>query len=185
MLPSVAPSELVHRYVSVSCRWSAKGSVFISNMRVVFIAKNQDSSSPIHAFDLPLLYIRNDKFNQPIFGCNHLAGECWPVSPTGGPGGSLPPFKWKLNFLSGGVGTLLPMYYRYMKAVREAEHDRKTAEMLANHGFVEQQVHQAFVDPNDPTTLYLTQPVGNDARLPDVPVYASNYGKDEAYAPLV
>ena len=77
------------------------------------------------------------------------------------------------------------MYYRYMKAVREAEHDRKTAEMLANHGFVEQQVHQAFVDPNDPTTLYLTQPVGNDARLPDVPVYASNYGKDEAYAPLV
>lgn len=154
-------------------------------MRMVFISKNQEDSNVLQAFDLPLLYIRNDKFNQPIFGCNHLAGECWPVSPTGGPGGTLPPYKWKLNFLTGGVGTLLPIYYRFLKEVRAAEHDRKRAEELANHGVVKEQVNHAFVDPNDPTTLYLTQPVGDDARLPHVPVYAANYGKDESYAPLV
>jgi hypothetical protein len=26
-------------------------------------------------FDLPLVYISKDKLNQPIFGCNNLAGE--------------------------------------------------------------------------------------------------------------
>ena len=26
------------------------------------------------AFELPLVYIKDDKFNQPIFGCNNLAG---------------------------------------------------------------------------------------------------------------
>lgn len=152
---------------------------------MVFIAKHEDHVGGLLAFDLPLLYIRNDQFNQPIFGCNNLAGECWPVSPDGGPGGSLPPYKWKLNFLTGGVGTLLPIYYRFMKAVREAEHDRKRAEELANHGVVKQTVNHAFVDPNDPTTLYLTQAVGEDARLPNVPVYAANYGSNESYAPLV
>ena len=29
----------------------------------------------LQAFDIPLAYITHDKFNQPIFGCNHLAGE--------------------------------------------------------------------------------------------------------------
>lgn len=154
-------------------------------MRMVFVAKRAASASGLQAFDLPLLYIRNDKFNQPIFGCNHLAGECWPVSPDGGPGGSLPPYTWRLNFLAGGVGTLLPMYFRFLKAVREAEHDRKRAEELANHGAVKETVNQAFVDPSDPTTIYLVQPVEDSARLPNVPVYAANYGKDEAYAPLV
>lgn len=152
---------------------------------MVFIAKGNDHGGDLQAFDLPLLYIRSENFHQPIFGCNNLAGECWPVSPSGGPGGSLPPYKWKLNFLTGGVGTLLPIFYRFIKAVREAEHDRKRAEELANHGVIQDAVNHAFVDPNDPTTLYLTQPVGNDARLSSVPVYAANYGSDEAYAPLV
>lgn len=72
-----------------------------------------------------------------------------------------------------------------MKAVRDAEHDRKRAEELANHGVMQETVNHAFVDPNDPTTLYLTQAVGEDARLPNVPVYAANYGSNESYAPLV
>jgi WW domain-binding protein 2 len=72
---------------------------------MVFVAKTPDSSG-LEAFDIPLLYIRNDSFNQPIFGCNHLAGECWPVAADGGPGGSLPPHKYKINFLEGGIGVL-------------------------------------------------------------------------------
>lgn len=31
----------------------------------------------LHAFDLPLVYIRGDKLNQPIFGCNNLSGVVW------------------------------------------------------------------------------------------------------------
>ena len=30
--------------------------------------------------DIPLVLIKNEKFNQPIFGCNNLTGECMSVS---------------------------------------------------------------------------------------------------------
>jgi hypothetical protein len=42
-----------------------------------------------------------------------------------------------------------------------------------------------FVDPNDPTTIYLSQPVDESQRLAYQPVYAANYGKDEKpYEPM-
>lgn len=151
---------------------------------MVFVAKSPDSSG-LEAFDIPLLYIRNDAFNQPIFGCNHLAGECWPVAADGGPGGSLPPHTYRINFLEGGIGTILPLYYRFLKLVRAAEHDRRAREELANHSIMSDQTSQAFVDPNDPTRIFLTQPVGPETRLPNAPVYAANYGQDEEYAPMV
>jgi WW domain-binding protein 2 len=169
----------------VLCRWKAKGDLFVTNMRLVFVATLRDEASGLEAFDIPLLYIRNDSFNQPVFGCNHLAGECWPVSEQGGPSGSLPPHKYRLYFLQGGIGTVLPLYYRFLKLVRAAEHDRKAAEELANQGVMNEQVSHAFVDPNDPTKLFLTQPVGIEQRLPTAPVYASNYGANEAYEPMV
>jgi hypothetical protein len=41
-----------------------------------------------------------------------------------------------------------------------------------------------FVDPNDPSTIYLSQPVDESQRLDYQPVYAANYGKDEKYEPM-
>jgi hypothetical protein len=35
------------------------------------------------AFDLPLGMMRGEKFEQPIFGCNHLKGEIAPLPPVG------------------------------------------------------------------------------------------------------
>ena len=52
----------------------------------------------LHAFELPLAYLRGDKFNQPIFGCNNLSGECWPAVAGGGPAGGMPPHKFALYF---------------------------------------------------------------------------------------
>ena len=66
----------------------------------------------LHAFELPLAYLRGDKFNQPIFGCNNLSGECWPAVEGGGPAGGMPPHKFALYFKEGGVGTFLPLYFR-------------------------------------------------------------------------
>lgn len=40
-------------------------------------------------------------------------------------------------------------------------------------------VSRAFVDPNDPSTVYLSQPVGEAQRLSQQPVYAANYGREE------
>lgn len=41
-----------------------------------------------------------------------------------------------------------------------------------------------FVDPNDPSTIYLSQPVDESQRLSYQPVYAANYGKEEKYEPM-
>lgn len=40
-----------------------------------------------------------------------------------------------------------------------------------------------FVDPSDPSKVYLTQPSQQDARV-EPPVYATNYGEDEKYEPI-
>jgi hypothetical protein len=36
------------------------------------------------AYDLPLSLIRTERFNQPIFGCNNIEGECLPLPGTDG-----------------------------------------------------------------------------------------------------
>lgn len=144
--------------------------------------------APVRALDLPLVYIRRDTFNQPIFGCNNLAGECWPVAADGGPNGSRPPLTYALYFREGGVGTFVPLYGNVVGLARTAERDRRRREAQGGEAAEDPAfgaMKQALVDPNDPTQLFLTQPVGEDARLPDRPVYAANYGADEKYEPLI
>jgi hypothetical protein len=41
-----------------------------------------------------------------------------------------------------------------------------------------------FVDPNDPSTIYLSQPAAESQRLQYQPAYAPNYGQDEKYEPM-
>lgn len=55
------------------CRWSATGALYLSNIRLVFVADKADPSG-LAGFDMPLVYICKEKLNQPIFGCNNLAG---------------------------------------------------------------------------------------------------------------
>jgi WW domain-binding protein 2 len=149
---------------------------------MVFVANKPDADG-LAAFDLPLVYCRNDKFNQPIFGCNNLSGECWPVCEGGGPNGSHPPLPYKLFFLEGGVGTFLPLYFSFITAAREADRNQRRAGASQAQTDFQAQMGQAFVDPNDPTQLYLTQPVTQ--RTEQKPVYAQNYGADEKYEPLI
>jgi hypothetical protein len=42
----------------------------------------------------------------------------------------------------------------------------------------------SFVDPNDPSTIYLSQPAAESQRLQYQPAYAPNYGQDEKYEPM-
>lgn len=44
--------------------------------------------------------------------------------------------------------------------------------------------HCRFVDPADPSTIFISQPVDDSQRLPSQPKYAQNYGQDEAYEPM-
>lgn len=122
---------------------------------------------------------------QPIFGCNNLSGECWPVCEGGGPTGRFPPLKYKLFFLEGGVGTFLPLYFTFITSAREAERNQRGAGSAGppKQPDLHAQMNQAFVDPNDPTQLFLSQPVPQ--RTEQAPAYARNYGQDEKYQPMI
>ena len=132
--------------------------------------------------DLPLTYIRGDRFNQPVFGCNNLSGECWPTREGGGPGGSFPPLRYYLYFKEGGVGTFLPLYFQFMEQARQTARAQQLSPAAAAE--INGGIATAFVDPSDPTTLFLTQPVEDEHRIQSRPVYAPEYGRDEAYEPM-
>lgn len=55
------------------CRWSVSGTLFLTNMRLVFISPKPHTSG-LQAFELPLAYLSQETFNQPILGCNNLTG---------------------------------------------------------------------------------------------------------------
>ncbi len=45
-------------------------------MRLVFVADKPDGASGLQAFELPLAYISEEDFKQPIFFANNLSGRC-------------------------------------------------------------------------------------------------------------
>lgn len=55
-------------------RWQAKGSLWLSDVRMVLVAAAAAGADGLTAFDIPLAYVNHDQFNQPVFGCNHLSG---------------------------------------------------------------------------------------------------------------
>ncbi|KAF5443670.1 hypothetical protein F2P56_036208 [Juglans regia] len=56
-----------------------KGTIYLSNIRMVFVANK--SVGNFTAFDMPLLYVHGEKFNQPIFSCNNISGHVEPIIP--------------------------------------------------------------------------------------------------------
>lgn len=161
---------------TASGTWSIRGILYLTSLRLVFVANLADASG-LKAFELPLSYLRRVKFNQPIFGANNLAGECWPAQPGGGPAGSLPPHKFALYFKEGGVGTFLPLYYSFSEAAQSRQQQQQGTHSSANPINM---VATAFVDPGDPSKLILTQPTP-EATAPAAPLFAANFGQDEAY----
>ena len=58
-----------------SSKWKSSGTLFLSDVRLVFVASGKADPSGLQAFDLPLAYVRGEAFNQPIFGANNISGE--------------------------------------------------------------------------------------------------------------
>lgn len=79
-------------------------------MRLVFVADKPDASSGLHAFELPLAYITNEDFKQPLFSANNLSGRCAMVGGEAGEAGEA--LSWVLYFKDGGVGTIVPFFFR-------------------------------------------------------------------------
>ncbi|KAL2490200.1 WW-domain-binding protein [Abeliophyllum distichum] len=143
-------------------RVHAKGTIYLSNIRMVFVA-----SKPVGnfaAFDMPLLYVHGEKFNQPIFHCNNIAGRVDPVVPDNEHRALYSTHSFKILFKEGGCGTFVPLFFNLISSVRQYnQHTSTEAQpqmdpLQAAQTPVDEMMRHAYVDPNDPTKIFLQQP---------------------------
>lgn len=136
------------------------GSLILTTIRMVFVNNKKvplGDNMYFEAFDLPLTTLSDEKFNQPIFGANNLSGTVEPIIGGGLPG----PASFKLNFREGGCGTFL---HFFLRALREIRSGRSNLGGLAANGNLRTE-SAAFMDPNDPTVIFVVQPAVAVAEL--------------------
>lgn len=124
--------------------------MILTTCRIVCISKNL--SNPFKAFDIPLGLLKNEEFKQPIFGANYIGGTCKPLFNI------LPgDIKFKIWFMEGGCGTYVPAFLNMVNSLRRNQnkgHDEKLLNTIAAGQFAK----TAYIDPNDPSVIFLEQP---------------------------
>lgn len=137
---------------------SGKGVIFLTTLRIVFV--NTSPSRPreldgrsFNSFDIPLAYLSNENFNQPILGANNLTAMVAPITELGLTGMS----TFKISFNEGGCGTFLPIFIALVQNIRQITATRTYNDFVqtVESGSFRS---QAYVDPSDPTVIYVTQP---------------------------
>lgn len=136
-------------------KYSAKGFCILSTSRIVCI--NNDKSSLFKCFDLPLLHISKESFEQPIFGSNYITGICSPLF-------NLLPgnIKFKIWFTHGGCGTFIPAFFDVISKVKKTKGNRIDDSYM--NKFSKGMVNNAYIDKSDPSVIYYEQPsivIGN------------------------
>ncbi|KAL2226506.1 UPF0664 stress-induced protein C29B12.11c [Sesamum indicum] len=139
----------------------ARGTIYLSNIRMVFVA-----NKPVEnfvAFDMPLLYVHDEKFNQPIFFCNNISGHVDPVVPDNEHRALYSTHSFKILFKEGGCGTFVPLFFNLIASVRQYNQHAREAQprmdpLQAAQTPVDDMMRHAYVDPNDPTRIFLQQP---------------------------
>lgn len=137
-----------------STKWESYGTLYLSTLRLVVVCDTNRSN--FQGFDLPLATLSQEKFNQPIFGANNMTGSNPPLDGSG----LSDDIKWCLSFRNGGVGTFLPFFFRLLEEMRQrmTGQQQAAASPTPVPAVVAQTLVQgAFVDPSDPTRLYVPQ----------------------------
>ncbi|EFJ07430.1 hypothetical protein SELMODRAFT_109689 [Selaginella moellendorffii] len=142
-----------------------KGTIYLSNIRLVFVARQPVGN--FFAFDMPLMFIHEESFNQPIFFCNNLSGKVHPVIQEGANPALYAPYPFKILFKEGGVGTFIPIFFGLLRSIRATESMRAAAQnpIPETQAPVDDMIRHAYIDPNDPTRLYLQQPLEPESEL--------------------
>ncbi|KAL0903725.1 hypothetical protein M5K25_028122 [Dendrobium thyrsiflorum] len=112
------------------------------------------------------LHIHEDKFNQPIFHCNNISGKVEPVIPEEQHRALYSTHSFKILFKEGGCGTFVPLFLNLIQSVRHynqhytapAEAVPRVDPLQAAQTPVDEMMRSAYVDPNDPTRIFLQQP---------------------------
>uniref|UniRef100_A0A2P2IU64 Uncharacterized protein MANES_08G097600 n=1 Tax=Rhizophora mucronata TaxID=61149 RepID=A0A2P2IU64_RHIMU len=140
----------------------AKGTIYLSNIRMVIVANKPVGD--FRAFDLPLLYVHGEKFNQPIFFCNNISGLVEPVVPENESRALYSTHSFKILFKEGGCGTFVPLFFNLISSVKQQNQQFNLSTgphvdpLQAAQTPVDDMMRHAYVDPNDPTRIFLQQP---------------------------
>ncbi|KAF5741242.1 hypothetical protein HS088_TW10G00238 [Tripterygium wilfordii] len=140
----------------------ARGTIFLSNIRMVFVAEKPIGN--FYAFDMPLLHIRGEKFKQPVFHCNNISGLVDPIVPENESRALYSPHSFKILFKEGGCGTFVPLFFNLLSSERQynqlsnQDSEPRVDPLLAAQTPVDEMMRHAYVDPNDPTKIFLQQP---------------------------
>ena len=130
----------------------SKGSLILSTKRIIVInsqPKPLGENQFFCSFQFPLATLKNEKFNQPIFGANNLTGV---VSPENNSGLS-ESIVFKISFLEGGCGTFL---HFFLRAIKELRLGKSVLSRAAREGRLHAE-SSGFLDPSDPSILYVSQ----------------------------
>jgi len=142
---------------SGGAKWSGSGSLHMSTIRMVWLSKNGQLG-----FDVPLANLRGERFNQPIFGANNLEFNVDAIPGEGVNGAA----RVKLYFKEGGCSAFLPIFFRSLGEMRDAETEVSQNPLqtaMAQEVVAGTFQSSAFMDPSDPTTLYVAQPIAPPA----------------------
>ena len=133
-------------------KYTGKGNMILTTSRIICV--NNKRSSGFQSFDLPLALITNEDFKQPIFGANYICGNCKPLM------NALPGMiKFKIWFMEGGCGTFAPTFLKMCRNVNRSK-NRSVDQNVINQ-IQQGQYKAAYVDPSDPSIMYLQQPQVN------------------------
>eukprot|EP00930_Biecheleria_cincta_P076790 TRINITY_DN64008_c0_g1_i1.p1 TRINITY_DN64008_c0_g1~~TRINITY_DN64008_c0_g1_i1.p1 ORF type:complete len:242 (-),score=33.83 TRINITY_DN64008_c0_g1_i1:102-776(-) len=135
-----------------------RGCFFLSSKRIVFVSEGKSCRQDFKSFGIPLQTIKKPKFEQPIFGANYLTGATKPAPGTEADPMAAPLIGgdtlFYLTFRSGGCNTFLPLLFQLLADVQASQPQGSVAQ-AAQEGRLNQ---VAYVDPSDPSVLYLSQP---------------------------
>ncbi|RVW71527.1 hypothetical protein CK203_048013 [Vitis vinifera] len=110
------------------------------------------------------LYVHGEKFNQPIFFCNNVSGLVEPVVPENQHRALYSTHSFKILFKEGGCGTFVPLFFNLITSVRRYNElagsgpELQVDPLQAAQTPVDEMMRHAYVDPNDPTRIFLQQP---------------------------
>ena len=166
IFPTLQPGEVLilrRENVKVEVRsavhgkLSGSGELFLSSSRLVFHCMSKPSPKEFLSYELFLQEVVNESFEQPIFGANYLKGDTRPQI-SNGSGDS-----WRIIFYSGGCGTLLPVLGNLIQEVRTRP--QTYPGVVQGQVIVNPSQAVAYIDPSDPSIIYVQQPQGRPSGL--------------------
>lgn len=138
----------------------AKGTIYLSDIRMVFVAKNPRDN--FIAFDIPLLFVHGEKLNQPIFFGKNISGYVNPVISANDNESDVIPHSFKILFKECDCETFISLVFNLIGKARRCYRRSRAKHHVdplheSTKTLVDKMTRYAYVDPNDPTSIFLQQ----------------------------